>query len=84
VTCRRLDVPRAPELLGRLFGAAAAAGRLPLSSMVSLLEKTEGAEAKRGFGAVALKAVAAGAGGDDKLLAACRSVGRCCCPARQL
>ncbi|KAF8054978.1 eukaryotic translation initiation factor isoform 4G-2 [Scenedesmus sp. PABB004] len=67
-----LDVPKAPQLLGRLLGEAVAAGALPLAALPELLEGAEGAEAKRGFGEAALKAAAAG--GVD-LAAACGPAG---------
>ncbi len=55
-------MPKAPQLLGRLFGAALSAGALPLAVLPELLEGAEGAEAKRGFGAAALKPLAAAGG----------------------
>ena len=78
----RLDVPKAPELLGRFVGAAAAAcsssgggGSFSLAALGELLEGAEGAEAKRGFGAAAFKAYAAAAGGQDKLAEAVKAAG---------
>lgn len=73
--CFRLDVPKAPQLLGRLFGAAAAAGALPLSQLPVLLADVESAEPKRTFGAAAFKAAAAGLGGEEKLAAAYEAAG---------
>jgi hypothetical protein len=68
-------VPKAPQLLGQLVGAAAAAGALPLSVLPQLLEGAEGAEAKRGFGEALFKAAAGGLGGEAKLGAACGAAG---------
>jgi len=64
-----LDVPKAPELLGRVIGGAAAKGALPLTDLPSLLAKCEGAEPKRKLAAAAFKAVKA-EGGDLAALAA--------------
>jgi hypothetical protein len=71
----RLDVPKAPQLLGQLVGSAAAAGALPLSVLPQLLEGAEGAEAKRGFGEAVFKAAAGGLGGEAQLGAACGAAG---------
>lgn len=78
----RLDVPKAPELLGRLVGGAAAAcsssgsgGSFSLAALGPLLEGAEGAEAKRAFGAATFKAYAAAAGGQQKLAEAVGAAG---------
>lgn len=71
----RLDVPKAPQLLGQLVGAAAAASALPLSVLPQLLEGAEGAEAKRNFAEAAFKAAAAGLGGGAGVGKACAAAG---------
>lgn len=78
----RLDVPKAPELLGRLVGGAAAAcsssgsgGSFSLAALGPLLEGAEGAEGKRAFGAATFKAYAAAAGGQQKLAEAVGAAG---------
>uniref|UniRef100_A0A383WGA1 MI domain-containing protein n=1 Tax=Tetradesmus obliquus TaxID=3088 RepID=A0A383WGA1_TETOB len=70
-----LDVPKAPQLLGQLVGAAAAASALPLSVLPQLLEGAEGAEAKRNFAEAAFKAAAAGLGGEAGVGKACAAAG---------
>jgi hypothetical protein len=78
----RLDVPKAPELLGRFVGGAAAAcsssssgGSFSLASLGPLLEGAEGAEAKRAFAVATFKAYAAAGGGQEKLAEALGSAG---------
>jgi hypothetical protein len=79
---RRLDVPKAPELLGTFVGQSAAAcsssgsgGSFSLAAINDLLEGAEGAEAKRAFGAATFKAYAAAAGGQEKLAEAVKGAG---------
>lgn len=57
VADHRLDVPKAPQLLGQLFGGAVAAGSMQLSAMNTLLGAAEGAEAKRTFAVETFKAL---------------------------
>lgn len=61
-----MDIPKAPGVLGRAVGMAAAEGLVPLTVLSELLEGTEGAEGKRKLAAAAFKAVSA-AGGEGKL-----------------
>ena len=68
-----LDVPKAPELLGRVLGGAAAKGVLALSDLPELLAKCEGAEPKRKLSAAAFKAAQA-EGGDVAALCAAAGV----------
>lgn len=68
--CCRLDVPKAPQYLGQLFGGAVAAGVLQLSTLNDLLAAAEGAEAKRGFAEAALKTLPSG-----DLAEACKAAG---------
>jgi hypothetical protein len=79
---RRLDIPKAPELLGRFVGSAAAAcsssgsgGTFSLAALSQLLEGAEGAEAKRAFGSATFTAYAAAAGGKDQLAEAVKASG---------
>jgi translation initiation factor 4G len=73
-TPQSLDIPKAPELLGRVLGGAAAKGALPLSALPELLAGTEGAEAKRKLAGAAFKAVAAD-GGEARLAELCAAGG---------
>jgi translation initiation factor 4G len=61
-----MDIPKAPGVLGRAVGMAAAEGLVPLNVLSELLEGTEGAEGKRKLLAAAFKAVTA-AGGEAEL-----------------
>ncbi|KIZ04763.1 Eukaryotic initiation factor iso-4F subunit p82-34 [Monoraphidium neglectum] len=70
-----LDIPKAPELLGRVVGAAAAKGALALSELPQLLSKCEGAEPKRKLAGAAFRAAAAEGGGDAKLAQLCAAAG---------
>lgn len=54
---RRLDVPKAPELLGRLLGHCFLEGALSMSVLPELCEPIEGAEPRRALVAAALKYV---------------------------
>jgi hypothetical protein len=44
---RRLDVPKAPKLLGSLVGSAMAEGALPAGKLADLYEKVEDTETRR-------------------------------------
>jgi hypothetical protein len=68
-----LDIPKAPELLGRVIGGTVAKGVLPLADLPQLLSKCEGAEPKRKLSAAAFKAVTA-EGGDLAALCAAGGV----------
>jgi translation initiation factor 4G len=61
-----LDVPKAPQILGKVWGQCAAEGVVPLGQMEELLADEEGAEAKRKFAAAAFGALKT-AGGEGKL-----------------
>ena len=70
-----LDVPKAPQILGTVWGQCAAEGVVPLGQMGELLADEEGAEAKRKFAAAAFAAVKAAGEGKLKELAGGVKVG---------
>ncbi len=65
-----MDVPKAPALLGRFFGSAAAADAANLATLPELLGPTETAETRRKFAAAAFKAFKEAQGQDGLAKAA--------------